>query len=354
MLATILPTILAWNLYDGYVRPVRHYRISPELCDTVRGHFYEDWLLTWRSFGCRDIDTMIRHAFDAWQYNSDTVIYETHNTSGADVVIGTATMQGHEWIAFARRYASSANENEIRIDLDTCWYTDRHFCHAVNRDSIALYVGLGITWVVFVGIAFRLLLRNPVPFYSVSRIVTWVVVVAIPMLTFGSIVPCLTCHDFTAVVIHEVGHILGFGHSDNNSQTCGCGGEAKSCVTQGGDTQSVMHSVAQRRNTLCLARDDVDAVRSIYGGVCDDPIWCYESPSTAGYTRVSTALLYSFMFSLLVVFVRNRCIGRTRQSPPSIHEIEVTQPRPPPSRGRVPQVQYSRSMPSRRSTINRI
>lgn len=356
MLSSILPALLTWQMQSGYVRPVRHYRISPEFCESVRGHFYEDWFFTWRMFSCRDIDTMIRHAFDAWQYNSETVVYETRNATGADVMIGTDTMGDRAWIAFALRYRyrSSTNENEIRIDLDTCWYTDRHFCHSVHRDFVPLCVGLGITWGVFAVLALLQLFRRPSPFHSVPRIFTWMVVMAVPVLMFGSILPCMTCHDFTAVVIHEVGHIMGFEHSDDPAQMCGCGGAASACESTH-DTTSVMHSIAQRRNTLCLSRDDVDGVRSIYGGVCDDPIWCYESPSTTGYTRVSTALLYSFIVASLIVFVRNRLVAgrRTRPvAPPPIHEIDV--PRPPP-RGRTAPMQHARSLPSRRAAAsNRI
>lgn len=335
------------------VRPVRHYRISPEFCNSVRGHFYEDWLFTWRMFSCSDIDTMIRHAFDAWQYNSETVVYETRNASGADVVIGTGSMGEREWIAFARRYTSGTNENEIRIDMDTCWYTDRHFCYSVNRDVLPLSIGLGIAWAASLIVALLNLMHRPSPYVSVPRILIWVVVMAIPTLALGSLLPCLVCHDFTAVVIHEVGHIIGFGHSDSPAQMCGCGGAVRACTSRE-DTASVMHSVAQRRNTLCLSRDDVDGVRSIYGGVCDDPIWCYESPSNTGYTRVSTALLYSFIVASLIVFVRNRLIARRRPRPavpPPIHRNQLT--RPPP-RGRTAPMQHSRSMPSRRATINRI
>jgi len=343
-------------MQSGYVRPVRHYRISPEFCDSVRGHFYEDWFFTWRMFSCRDIDTMIRHAFDAWQYNSETVVYETRNASGADVMIGTDTIGERAWIAFARRFTSGNNESEIRIDLDTCWYTDRHFCNAVNRDFVPLCVGLGITWVAFIILAFQNLLRRPRPFYSVPRILVWVVVMAVPTLALGSLLPCLMCHDFTAVVIHEVGHILGFGHSDDPAQMCGCGGEQRACASTQ-DTTSVMHSVSQRRNTLCLSRGDVDGVRSIYGGVCDDPIWCYESPSNTGYTRVSTALLYSFIVASIVVFVRNRLVNRRRTRsvalPPTHRNDRIELSRPPP-RGRTAPMQHARSMPSRRAAINRI
>lgn len=350
MLSIVFPTLFAWKMQSGYVRPIRHYRISSDFCDSVRGHFYEDWVFTWRMFSCKDIDTMIRHAFDAWQYNSETVVYETRNASGADVVISSGSMGERAWIAFARRYTFGNGENEIRVDMNTCWYTDRHFCHAVNRDLIPLCIGLGITWVAFIVIAFLSLLR-PSPLYSVPRMLTWVVIMAVPTLALGSLLPCLMCHDFTAVVVHEVGHILGFGHSNEPAQMCGCGGAARACASTH-DTTSVMHSAAQRRNTLCLSRNDVDGVRSTYGGVCNDPIWCYESPSTTGYTRVSTVLLYSFIVASLIVFVRNRLIARRRtRAPPPTNRIDLSRPLP---RGRTASMQLTRSMPSRRAAINRI
>lgn len=347
MLANVIvPTLFAWHMHPGYVRPVRYYRITPDFCDSVRNHFYEDWILTWRIFQCRDIYTMIRHAFDAWQYNSDTVVYETHNTSGADVVIGTTTMDAHEWIAFSH---SSTNETEIRVDLDNCWYTDRHFCYSVNRDVVPLSWGLSIIWALFICIAGFMCWRRPSREYSVPRILMWVVVLAVPMLATGSLIPCLVCHDFTAVVIHEVGHILGFGNSDDPSQMCGCGGLATPCAAREDDGNSVMHSVAQRRNTLCLSRDDVDGVRSIYGGVCDDPIWCYENQSTTGYTRVSTALLYSFMLASLVVFIRNRLYVRPHVPSRTTTVEDIAHPRTAP-RGRAPLAQTSRSLPPRRQS----
>lgn len=272
---------------------------------------------------------MIRHAFDAWQYNSETVFYETRNTSGADVVIGTEWMDDRQWIALARWHTSADGKGEIRVGIDTCWYTDRHFCHAVNRDMLFLSIFMGLTWGIFVCLALYNLRSRPIPFVSIPRLLMWVIVLSIPALSLGSLYPCIICHDFTAVVIHEIGHILGFGHSDTDApQTCGCGGVAQRCATNhSSETLSVMHSMAQRRDTLCLSRDDVDAVRSIYGGVCDDPVWCYESPSTTGYTRVSTAMLYSFAAASLIVFVRNRFLGRRykQQIPHVTHPRTSTQ-----------------------------
>ena len=57
---------------------------------------------------------------------------------------------------------------------------------------------------------------------------------------------------------------------------------------------------------MCLSRDDTDAVRTVHGGPCDDPVWCYDIPSVSGYVRVAVVLLYSFVLAASVVFCRNR------------------------------------------------
>jgi hypothetical protein len=326
----IVIPLLAWFVQPGYVRPVKYYHIASDICDVARSRFYEDWLFSWRSFECGDIYTMIRHAFDAWQYNSDTVFYETRNMSGADVVIGTETLNERKWIALTQRYASTDRQGEIHFSLDMCWYTDRHFCYSVNHNWLLLCICLITTWSFFLCLAIYNLYRRPQPLVSIPRLIVWVIVLSIPTLMIGSVIPCMTCHDFTAVVIHEVGHILGFGHSDETSQMCGCGGEAMACSTSV-DTGSLMHSISIRRNTLCLSRDDVDGVRSIYGGVCDDPIWCYETPSTSGYTRVSTTFLYSFIVSSSVVFMRNRFIALRLPTTGTMSlPDEISLPRRPP------------------------
>ena len=328
---SLLGAVTAWKLHPGFVTPVRHYHITKDVCDVARPNFHEDWLFSWRTFDCSDLRTMIRHAFDAWQYNSDTIFHETRNETSADVVIGTEWLGELQWIALARPSTISSPQVEIRLDAETCWYTDRQFCHAVDRDRTALSFGLTLTWVVFLAVAICNASRRPMPYLHAPRLFTWVIVIAIPLLTLASLLPCIQCHDFTTVMIHEVGHILGFGHSDLPEQLCGCGGEVSTCTTNTSSSDrrhdlSIMQSGAQRRNTMCLSRDDVDGVRSIYGGVCDDPIWCYENVSTMGYTRVSTALLYSFCIAALIVFVRNRVEACRSSSPSPPRRVVVTVP----------------------------
>jgi len=327
--------VLAWNRLRQPGNSTLRYHVAADVCDVVRNHAYEDAILSWRSLTCTDVVTMIRHAFDAWQYNSNVVFYETRNASSADVVVGVAQLDDDAQIAVAR----FVFPNEITVNMNHCWYTDRNFCHAVHGDVVPLAVGLGLTWGAFLCLLlYNLLLHRPRPFLSTPRLLVWVVVLAVPMFALGSLVPCLVCHDLTSILVHEVGHTLGLGHSDDPSQTCGCGTRAVPCTPStlpADPTASAMYSVAQRRFSLCLSRDDVDGVRTLHGGACADPVWCYESPSTTGYTRVSTSLLYAFVLASLAVFVRNRLLVARRSDAGAVVAPTSAAPRRarPPDRG---------------------
>jgi hypothetical protein len=299
----LVVALLSWSFQSGYVGSIRYYFVSPDLCDVVRTNIYEDWMFTWQTFDCPNVHTMVRHAFDAWQYNSDTVFYETRHHAGADVLIDAKKM---DKLAISIRSVTNASKSEISMDLDACWYTDREFCAAVHHDLVPASLTLSFVWGMVVVFALYTLCHRTNPNRSIYRLIMWVVVLSFPVIYVVCVLPCLMCHDFTTAIMHEVGHVLGFDHSNDGSQMCGCGGLAVACAPSD-DPTSIMHSTAQRRrSTLCLSRDDVDGVRSIYGGVCDDPPWCYELSSHSGYTRIATGLLYSFVVGSCIVFVRNR------------------------------------------------
>merc|ERR1740130_1493863 len=38
----------------------------------------------------------------------------------------------------------------------------------------------------------------------------------LPLVLWGVVVPCTNCHDFNVVMTHEIGHSLGFGHTDGD------------------------------------------------------------------------------------------------------------------------------------------
>jgi hypothetical protein len=303
----LLPLFLGWSVVTTPPVQVRTYHVSDEVCAKVRPYFHESGFLSWSGgFDCADVHTAVRRAFDAWQYNSHLVFRQVADRNQSDVFLDATSLRNDN-----QTFVGMQIGMNIQVDDSTCWYTDHGFCHDLLRSQILLVPILFVVWLVGFGCVFYFVSRPVRPFQSTSRLVSWTVVVAVPLVFFAGMLPCLRCHAFDNVVIHEVGHLLGFLHSDDTSvvQYCGCGNATAVC-TPTTESHSAMHSTVDVRPNNCLARDDVDAVRSRYGGLCDDPVWCYEVPRT-GYARVAVGLVYAFLFSWLVVAVRNHHATRT-------------------------------------------
>ena len=69
-----------------------------------------------------------------------------------------------------------------------------------------------------------------------------------------------------------------------------------------------MTAYSVHRADACPLTDDVDAVRTLYGGNCSEPIWCYEKKSLAGTARIAVAIVLSFVVSWIVVTLRVLCV----------------------------------------------
>ena len=96
------------------------------------------------------------------------------------------------------------------------------------------------------------------------------------------------------VLLHEAGHVFGFLHSNDPTRlhTCGCGDAAVRCDA-GDDRASIMHSVSMPRARACLGRDDVDGVRTVFGGDCAAPLVCQPlDVGSRGAARVGVAVAY--------------------------------------------------------------
>lgn len=317
--------VLGWTPFSTPRRNLTQtYHIDASFCDGVRPRFRESVLFTWSSFGCDDVRTIVRASFDAWQHNSPLSFVESLDRSDAGILLSRAALDDGI-VGLARR---SVLGEEIEVDGDACWYTDRDFCHAVSRDRDVLYGVLLTAWVLSLASVLALLCRPLKPFQGVWRLLSWSVALAVPLLYFGAVRPCTSCYDFASVMMHEIGHVLGLGHSDDANQTCGCGGARRPCGARDTDPTILMHSALQRRRRTCLSRDDADGARTLYGGRCDDPVWCYESYDVSGYHRVLVALVYSLAVSLVVVGVRNAIDGKGRDGPPEQLPRPVP-PRPP-------------------------
>lgn len=86
------------------------------------------------------------------------------------------------------------------------------------------------------------------------------------------VLPCSLCYSLFNAVAHEFGHLLGLSHADGPQKRCGCGNAVAPCRT-------VLPAVMTHTTTpaLCLFRDDVDAVRTMYGGRCDAAVMCEQA-----------------------------------------------------------------------------
>ena len=292
--------VLGWAVQTSPLVQVRTYYVAPSVCDVALPHFYEDAILSWSSFGCDDVRAAIRDAFDEWQHNSLFSFREVDELP-ADTRIDTVVLNGDGVLARVTQ-----NATRLEIDRDTCWYTDRGFCATIARHDALLWALLVLAWVSSGGLAGALLCLPMRIVRATTRIANWAIFVACPLVLVFVMRPCTRCHDFRHTMMHEVGHTLGFLHTDEVPQRCGCGAAAAPCILDDAAARAtIMHSRIRRGGVTCLDRNDVDGLRSIYGGDCAAPVWCYETSSDAGIGRLAVALLYGFLGAWLVVAVRS-------------------------------------------------
>lgn len=286
---------MGWASIHAAPRGPTTLTYTVDLCDAVTSAIRTTNFLTWSgSITCDDVQHYVRMAMDAWTYNA--MIDFVQVDANADIHISAGASEGLAHANFATL--------DVVVGHDSCWYDDRALCHAVYQNNVLVQVLIFVTWAIGIASALFFAFRPPRGYEGASRVLAWTFAVAPPIYYFGAILPCIMCYDLVTVLMHEVGHVIGFRHVDDPTlaHRCGCDNPVPCNASDDG----VMRSIIKHRDNACLDRVDVDGARYMYGPrtACDDPILCYDV-QPASYAPAAVAIVYGGIVALLIVGGRN-------------------------------------------------
>jgi len=285
--------------------------------------------------------------------NELVAAFVLHNPEG----VGRNYKPGKTWDTGVRYPSGEVSNDDWAIEFTTltfhthmCWYLDATFCSQFRLLNDNFDVNLMMQFVIwgiwsisflllFLRLAqifffvfrfgFKVGLRRAIRAQSQSMVVTYVLLfflISPPIIWFKIFVPCVTCYDFEATAAHEIGHVLGFTHTDSfpnqhkvatkpfSKATCelrdGIPGKSGSAVELDPNDplieESIMFHLTTRKSKTCLTTNDFQGLLYQYP-VCDDDLIlteavCVKQERNVGWLRFVTATLPPFVFASVAFY----------------------------------------------------
>jgi hypothetical protein len=191
-------------------------------------------------------------------------------------------------------------------------------------------------------------LTNVIEYVAVMPTITLLIaifwIICAPMFYYRIFIPCWDCHGFEAAIAHEVGHVLGFHHPDQewrhnlkakypmNQTSCTTplnhvllsNTATAATAPEHLPTESIMFSQSLFRYRTCLSADDLEGLNFLYPtcsgafeplDTADGPQpLCIKGRNSSGWLRLIFIVTVPFLISSTFVVLVQMCVRREQRT----------------------------------------